>query len=140
MNTRNNTERVLALYAAFGRGDVAFILNALAPNVSWTVPGPMTLPMYGTRHGREQVAEFFKALGENLAFEEFSPREFIAQGERVIVLGYERARALSEGGRTYESEWAHVFTFRDGQVIDFREYSDTAQVLQAFLLLPGQAA
>ena len=52
----------------------------------------------------------------------------------------ERARALPEGGRTYESEWAHIFTFRNGQVIDFREYSDTAQVLQAFLLVPGQAA
>jgi uncharacterized protein len=95
--------------------------------------------MYGTRTGREQVAEFFKALSENLAFEEFSPREFIAQGERVIVFGYERAK-VRPSGRTYESEWVHVFTFKNGQILDFREYSDTAQVLQAFHLVKGVAA
>jgi ketosteroid isomerase-like protein len=134
-----NTDRVLAMYAAFGRGDVRVILEGLAPDVTWTVPGPISIPIYGTRTGRAQVAEFFKALSENLAFEEFSPREFIAQGERVIVFGYERAKTLP-AGRIYESEWAHVFTFKNGQVLAFREYSDTAQVLQAFFTLTSVAA
>src|SRR5262245_56123768 len=106
----NNVQRVQEMYAAFGRGDVPTILNALAADVIWAVDGPGTIPMFGTRRGREQVAQFFQAIGANLAFTEFTPRDFIAQGDQVVALGFERGTARGSG-RTFEGHWAHVFTF-----------------------------
>jgi ketosteroid isomerase-like protein len=40
MSAPTNMERVQQMYAAFGRGDVPAILNALAPDATWTVQGP----------------------------------------------------------------------------------------------------
>jgi uncharacterized protein len=134
MKTMSNAARVLAVYAAYAQGDIPSILDALAPSVTWAVPGPHVLPTCGTRCGREQVAHYFETISQNLDMEEFSPRHFITQGDRVIVLGYERARALATGGLS-ESDWLHVFTFRDGQITDFRAYTDTARMMEAYELV-----
>lgn len=139
MSTPSNTERVQAMYAAFGRGDIASILSALAPDVTWTVQGPAALPFYGTRRGRDQVAQFFQAVATKLGIEEFVPRDFIAQGERVVVIGYERGKAVPTG-RPYDGEWVHIFTFRNGQVVDFREYGNTAAIAEAFQTTARSAA
>jgi ketosteroid isomerase-like protein len=49
----------------------------------------------------------------------------------VLALGDERMRVKATG-RTYETEWAHVFTVREGKVMEFCEYADTAAVAEAF--------
>lgn len=137
MTPASNLQKVQELYAAFGRGDVPFILSSLAPDITWVVQGPATLPMFGTRRGREGVAQFFQTIGQNLVIEEFEPRQFVVQGDQVVVFGFERGRAIRTGGR-YEGEWAHSFTFRNGQVIAFKEYCNTAAFVEAFK--PGWSA
>ncbi len=89
------------------------------------------LPWAGTRHGRAQVAQFFTALGETLELLQFTPREFLAIEETVVVFGYERALAKPTS-RTFESEWVMVFTLRAGQMVRFRVYHDTAAMVIAF--------
>jgi len=128
----SNLERVQQMYAAFGRGDVQFILNGLAADVTWCDDGPATVPFFGDRRGRDQVAQFFQAVGTHLDLQEFAPREFFVQGEQVIVLGFERGRVRSSG-RSFEGHWAHVFTFRAGLVTAFREYSNSGGIADAFL-------
>jgi ketosteroid isomerase-like protein len=131
MSAPTNADRVQQMYAAFGRGDIAAILGALHPDVVWSVQGPSWLPFFGTRKGRQQVSQFFQAIGEKLTFQEFAPREFIVQGEHVVVLGHERGQAKPTS-RPFEGEWAHIFTFRNGQVVQFREYTNTAAFAEAF--------
>ena len=70
-------------------------------------------------------------LGENLEFEQFEPREFVAQGDMVVALGYERS-LIKPTGRTIEQEWAHVYTLRDGKIAKLRVFEDTAQFVVAF--------
>ena len=91
--------------------------------------GPLHDPL--GRHWREQVAEFFSLIGETLKFEQFEPREFVDQGDTVVVLGYERS-LVKPTGRTFENEWAHVFTLRDGKIAKFRAFEDTAAQVAAF--------
>ena len=66
--------------------------------------GPSMIPWVGTRHEHEGGAEFFSLVGETIEFEQFEPREFVTQGDTVIVLGYERSLVQSTG-RTFEQEW-----------------------------------
>lgn len=88
------------------------------------------VPHAGERHGKEQVHEFFDILSRSLTFDRFEPREFIAQGDRVVVLGNYRGRAI--GGNAFESEWAMVFTLRNGKVVHFQEFTDSAAINAAF--------
>jgi ketosteroid isomerase-like protein len=132
MTEQENVQVVQRLYAAFQQGDFAAFLNTLADEVKWFVPGPkQILPWAGLRKGREQVAQFFTEYAQTAEIQQFEPREFIAQGERVVVLGYRRDRVKATG-RSFESEWAQVFSLRAGKIVNFRGYIDTAAIVAAF--------
>jgi uncharacterized protein len=132
MAEQENVRLVREIYAAFGRGDIPTALAALAEDVEWWEPGPTDiLPWAGLRSGRDGVARFFRVLDDTEEIEQFEPQEFIAQGDRVVVLGHERCRIKSTG-RNYDNQWAMVFTLREGKVAGFRAYHDTAAIAAAF--------
>ena len=85
----------------------------------------------GTYRGRDQVAEALKLLAEASEFELFEPQEYIAQGDKVVVTGKYRAR-IKATGRTAESDWAHIHTLRGGKIAQFREFTDTANAVEAY--------
>src|SRR3954471_7188202 len=98
MSEQDNTRIVQEIYAAFGRGDVASILGALADQFDWYHHGPIeVIPWAKERHTKEEVAEFFTVLDQTVTFEQFEPRQFVAQGDTVIALGWWRAKAKATG-------------------------------------------
>ena len=125
MSERTNTDVVQQGYEALGRGDIPAILDLLTDDVEWIEQGPSVIPFAGTRHGHEGVAEFFSLLDENLELEQFEPREFVAQGDTVVVVGFERSVSKATG-HAIEQEWAHVYTLRDGKIAKGRYFEDTA--------------
>ena len=131
MSERTNADVVQRGYEAFGRGDIPALLDLLTDDVEWTLQGPSVIPFAGTRHGHEGVAEFFDVLGETLDFEQFEPREYVAQGDTVVVVGFERSLSRATG-RTIEQEWAHVNTLRNGKIAKFRAFEDTGAYVAAF--------
>ena len=131
LGTRTNVEVVQETYEAVGRGDIPALLDLLTDDVEWTLQGPSVIPFAGTRRGREGAAEFFSLVGENIEFEQFEPREFVVQGDTVVVLGYERS-LIKPTGHTLEQEWAHAYTLRDGKIAKFRAFEDTAALVVAF--------
>jgi len=132
-NEQRNVEVVQQAYAAFGRRDVEGILRLLSDDVDWTaVQGAGTrVPLYRPYRGRGDVGKFFASLAEQVEFQTFEPREFIAQGDKVVALGHYKARVKATG-RTVETDWAMVFTVRNGNIVRFREYTDSLQVASAF--------
>jgi ketosteroid isomerase-like protein len=126
MGTQENLQVVKDGYAAFGRGDVPGLLALLAEDVEWQIPGP-GLPLAGTYRGHEGVATFFQKLSAEADVLDFQPREFLADGERVLVVGWERTRVKATG-RTAEVDWVMSFTVRNGKVALFREYTDTKAI------------
>jgi len=131
MSDRTNVAVVQQAYEAFGRGDIPAVLEALTDDVEWSFQGPPVIPVAGTHRGREGVAEFFSVLGETLEFEQFEPREFLAQGDTVVVVGYERSVA-KQTGRGFEQEWAHVYKLRNGKIAKGRFFENTAAEAAAF--------
>lgn len=132
MLAQDTTQIVLDLYAAFGRGDIPAILGLLAEDVDWHFVGrPEDIPFAGHRHGHDQMVEFFAAIGRTVEVIEFGPREITACEDKVVVLGHERVRVRATG-RTFETDWAHLFTVREGRIARLREFYDTATVAAAF--------
>ena len=131
MNTleQENISTVQALYAAFGRGDMPALMAGMTEDIEWILPGPKEIiPFAGLHRGPEAVMQFFVALNETLEFEQFEPREFLAQGDKVVVLGYSRDR-IKSNNRRFENEWAAVVTLRTGKVARYQIYEDTAAVV-----------
>ena len=127
-----NVTTVQSMYAAFGKGDIATILNGVTPDVDWHCNGrPSDYPTFGQRKGPKEVGEFFKIVAETGDFSEFSPREFYADGDHVFVLGH-YALTLKKNGKKIASDFCHVFTFRSGKVAKLREFLDTAAAAEAF--------
>jgi ketosteroid isomerase-like protein len=87
MAINENKRTVKDLFAAFGRGDIAGIRALVGEDVIWQLPG--TVPHYsGTYKGPSNVANFFQKLNANVGIEAFEPREFVAEGDRVLVIGW----------------------------------------------------
>ena len=130
MSERTNTDVVQQGYEALGHWDIPAVLDLLTDDVEWIHQGPSVIPVAGTHHGHEGVAEYFSWLDENLQLEQFEPREFVAQGDTVVVVGFERSVSKATG-HTIEQEWAHVYTLRDGKIAKGRYFEDTAAQVAA---------
>jgi uncharacterized protein len=131
MNEQQNIEAVKQAYEAFGTGDMPTLLGMFDENIEWRTPDVEGSPFQSAYDGREAVAEFFKTIDEHENFSQFEPREFIAQGDRVVVLGA-LTSTVNSTGRNYQTEWVHFFTMRDGKITNFKEFFDTAAASKAF--------
>ena len=125
MQEAQNTKLVQDAYAAFGRGDIPALLAMVDDDVTWqpVIGAGKHVPTNGARKGKASVGEFFKILGQSVTFTTFEPREFIAQGDKVAVLGHYAAKAVSTG-RGFDSDWMMLFTLKNGKMVDFKEFTD----------------
>ena len=118
---------IAQVYEAFGRGDVAAILDAVTDDVDWASEAASSVaPWYGVRHGKDGVAEFFAAFGSTMEVEEFTPQSFAANDTDVFTVVRFRARSRSTG-KTAAMDLHHFFRFRDGKIAYYRGTEDTAQ-------------
>jgi ketosteroid isomerase-like protein len=131
MPTTTKADTVKDMYAAFGRGDLNGLLAHVSTECKWDHAGPMEIPWAGSFRGHEGITRFFAQIDKTADIQAFEPRAFVEQDDTVVVLGHERVRIKSTG-RTYETNWAHAFTLHGGQVVAFREYTDTATIAKAF--------
>ncbi|MBV9865451.1 MAG: nuclear transport factor 2 family protein [Abitibacteriaceae bacterium] len=130
MQEQETTRLVQQAYQNFKTGDIPALLNLLTDEVQWHLPDIENVPFSGRRQGRAKVAEFFSLLASQQEVLQFEPREFVAQGDKVVALGYYWWRAKATG-REYGGDFAHVFTVQDGRVSHFHEYMDTAAAAHA---------
>jgi uncharacterized protein len=124
--TDRNTATVLAVYDAFGRGDVPFILDQLADDVVWEEGMPANeVPWLQPGTGKGHVTSFFQALAENLEFESFEPRDALVGGDTVAVTVYYTGRGKQTGVAGAESPEVHLWRFDEsGKVRAFRHVVD----------------
>jgi ketosteroid isomerase-like protein len=127
MSADVNIKTVEQVYDAFGRGDVAAILDVVTDDVDWGAETTSTVaPWYGARHGKDGVAEFFADFGTAMEVQEFNPTSVAANDNDVLTVV--RLRSTSRAtGKSVAMDLHHVFTFRDGKISYYRGTEDTAQ-------------
>ena len=131
----DNATTVAEIYAAFGRGDVAAILDRLADDVSFDADWAdhhgqrAGVAHLQPRVGPAQVAVFF-ALIADWTVQDFAVLDVIGS-DRQVVAEIRAAFTLPNGGR-FADEELHLWTFDDaGKVTRFRHYVDTAKHVEA---------
>ena len=132
MSANDNVKVIQSVYEAFGRGDVAAILEVLTDDVDWAteVADSAGAPWWGVRHGRDAVARFFEAFGSTMEVEEFAPLSFAANDTDVLTVVRMRAKARANG-RSIAMNLHHHFTFRGGKIAYYRGTEDTQQTAAA---------
>ena len=81
-------------------------------------------------HGKAEAVQYFAGLAADWEMIHFTAEDFIVEGDRVVVLSTCGFR-YRKTGKVAESPKADVFRFRDGQIIEFFEFFDSARALAA---------
>ena len=131
MSEQDNAAIVQRAYDNFKTGNIQGLLDLLSDDVTWQLPEVENVPFTGRRTGRAAVGEFFALVGANQDVLRFEPRETVAQGEKVVSLGDYQWRVKATN-REFASDFAHVFTLRDGKIVAFKEYFDSAVAATAY--------
>lgn len=127
--SQQNVETIRGLYDSFSKGDIPTVLAGLDADIAWTEAEGF--PYAGTYHGPESVLEnVFARLGSEWDGFHAEPEEFVDGGETVVALGT-YSGAFKETGKSFRAAFAHVWDLRDGKVVRFRQYTDTAKVREA---------
>ena len=79
---------------------------------------------------RRGAAAFLTAVGKSHEAHQFELKDFVAQANKVTVLGYQMGQA-EPIGRPYEIEFVHLWSVRDGKFTEFRVIKDTAALVVA---------
>lgn len=126
--TEANRTRVREIYGEYLRGNLAFVMGALAEDVCWTSGDEaMAAPWCGTRVGRDAVGGYFAALAAECEILEFRLGRIIADGDWVAVTATVRAR-YHHSGAEREVAKVDILRLQDGQIREFREYYDSSQI------------
>lgn len=79
---------------------------------------------------KNEVMQYFTGLLNDWEMIHYTTDDFIVDGERVAMRGSTAWRNLKTG-RTVETRKADFVTFRDGKIVEFDEFYDTAGLLAA---------
>ena len=129
MSIEKNVQIVKDFLAAVGRRDKQGLLALSAEDIEWVIPGE-DWPLVGTRRGHAGLADLLQTQSETMETSFMEPREFVAQGDRVLVVGFARGR-IKATNRTFEDHWVFAITVRNGKVTNIREYIDTLALARA---------
>ena len=125
--TSSSVQLVQGAYAAFTRGDIDSVVEAMHPEIEWHEAEHSPWHAPGGHHGPQAVlANVFGRIP--VAFDGFEvhPQTFHDAGGTVIVEGRYRARAV-DTDELLDAQVCHVWTVRDGKLAGFRQYTDTWQ-------------
>lgn len=129
MGTQENVQIVKDFFAAAGRGDKQGLLALAADAVEWIIPGE-DWPLAGTHRGYAGLADVLQRASAEVETSYPKPPEFIAQGDRVLVVGFATGK-IKATNKPFKDNWVFDFTVRNGKVMNIREYIDTQALARA---------
>ena len=129
MSIEKNVEIVKNFLAALGRRDKEGLLASVAEEIEWIIPGK-DWPLAGTHRGHAELQNLLQKANKTVETSYPNPPEFIAQGDRVLVVGFATGR-IKATNRTFEDRWVFDITVRNGKLTNIREYIDTQALARA---------
>ena len=129
MSTKENVQTVKDFFAAMGGGDKQRLLALAAEDIEWIIPGE-DWPLAGTHRGHAGLAAVLQKASEGVETSFPEPPEFVAQGDRVLVVGVATGK-IKATNKPFKDDWVFAITVRNGKVTNIREYIDTQALARA---------
>jgi uncharacterized protein len=126
-----NSKTVEAMYAAFGRGDIPFVIGIFDPQIVWNEAENFVYADKNPYVGPDAVLNgVFGRLGAEWDGFSAVPYEIVDGGDTVVSLGRYGGTFKATGVKV-DAQFVHVFKFKDGKIASFQQYTDTAQFKEA---------
>lgn len=125
--SKANKALVAEILRANGQGDLRPLYAALDEQVKWVAHAPQPHYRFGGPHsGRAGVLEAAAAIASEYSIQRYDVKELVAEGQTVW--------AFSEAFYIHNNKplkfiTASRWVFRDGKIIEYHGFFDTAQVL-----------
>jgi hypothetical protein len=129
MSIKENVQTVKDFFAALGGRDKQGLLALSAEDIEWIVPGE-DWPLAGTHRGHAGLENVLRKANETVETSYPEPPEFVAQGDRVMMIGVATGR-IKATNKTFEDHWVFAITVQNGKVTNIREYIDTQALARA---------
>ena len=129
MSTEEKVRIVKDFFAAMGSGDKQGLLALAAEDIEWIIPGE-GWPLAGTHRGHAELASVLRKASEELEMTYPAPPEFVAQGDRVLIVGVATGK-IKATNKPFKDNWVFDITVRNGKVTKIREYIDTQALARA---------
>ena len=123
----DNIETIRSGYESFSRGDLLTVLELFADDIEWNEPEATYGTPTGTFRGKQEVLSIFERIPEYNDSFSLETREFLGDGDTVVVTGLFRVSPKGSG-RTAEVPFAHVWRLRDGKAVSHRAYTDVREI------------
>ncbi len=96
-----------------------------------SIAEPLTVVAYmASYRSRDELGQYFAGITRDWEMLEYRVDHFVAQGDRVVMLGHCSWRAKGSG-QVVSTPKADSWRFADGKAVEFYEFFDTAQVMMA---------
>jgi ketosteroid isomerase-like protein len=129
MSIEKNVQIVKNFFAAIGSYNEHDLLALVADDIAWIIPGE-GWPLAGTHRGHAELAAVLRKASEEVEMTYPKPPEFVAQGDRVMVVGVATGK-IKATNNPFKDEWVFDITVRDGKITIIREYIDTQAMARA---------
>src|ERR1700685_1597897 len=129
MTIEKNVQIVKNFFAAIGSYNEHDLLALAAEDIEWIIPGE-GWPLARTHRGHAELAAVLKKASKEVEIKYPKPPEFVAQGDRVLVVGVATGKIYATN-KPYKDEWVFDITVQDGKVAHIQEYIDTQALARA---------
>jgi ketosteroid isomerase-like protein len=129
MSIEENVQIVKDFFAAIGSGHKQGLLDLVAEDIEWIIPGK-DWPLAGTHRGHAGLANVLQKAADEIEITYPAPPEYVAQGDRVLVVGVATGK-IKATNRAFRDDWVFAITVQHGKVTKIREYIDTQALARA---------
>jgi uncharacterized protein len=133
MSSEQLRARLYDLYHAFGKGNLAFVLNSFDPNAEFISYAPREIiPFLGRQHGSAAIAETMKQAHADFEHLSYQPIFMVVEKQDAAVILMARLRQRSTS-RIVTLMIAHFLRFDNGLIVELREFMDSFDLVQQVL-------
>lgn len=121
------------LYDAYERRDFERVAALIHDDVDWVIYAPISVfPFAGPRRGRKAVMMALAGSAEAYVLLNYTREIVVVEGNRATVMTNASYRQRSTG-RTLRFRIASFLRFADGGLVEFREFTDTFDLVEQAL-------
>jgi ketosteroid isomerase-like protein len=131
--TESARERLSAIYEAFRQAKVDFVLNAIDDDVEFINYSPIEVfPFLGHHRGKAAMAEVLTSGYAQFEFIAYQPVFTVCEGDDAAVIIFARF-IQRKTGRSISTMIAHFLRFRNGRIVELREFMDSFHTVKQLL-------
>ena len=126
-------QRIYSMCSSYAQAELDSVLDFVDDDVDFVSHAPVTIfPCLGKQRGKAAVAKTLGTIHSHYEFLSYLPISMIIEGDHaaVIVQAGMKQRAT---GRSIQTRFAHFVRFREGRVIEFREFLDSFDLVEQVL-------